>query len=52
MIKDKIKRLLSKINSLTDDDEISLLEKDLVKSYVRDLYELIAFGGCTYLPGR
>ena len=41
MLKDKVQILLSKISSLTSDEHLSLLEKDLVKGYIRELYEII-----------
>jgi hypothetical protein len=41
MSKNKVEVLLSKIKSLTSDDEISLLEKDLIKGYIKDLYLLV-----------
>lgn len=41
MAKSKIQHLIQKIQSIIgDEDSISKLERDLVKSYLRDLYEL------------
>lgn len=43
---DKVKKQLKKINSLFDnieeDGQISSIERDLLKSYIRDLYEKVA----------
>jgi hypothetical protein len=43
---DKVKKQLKKINSLFDnieeDGQVSSIERDLLKSYIRDLYEKVA----------
>lgn len=53
---DKTKRTLRKIQALTDTLEdqgsISALERDLLLSYVRDLYELVHAASVTSSPGR